>query len=93
MNQQGRRDEPDQAVPSIEAVEGASAYIKGVVDGRQRHLDGLGISKFQLIAVNAPYNAGFRAGYFQRAHGTIMSDVEDVSPELPHCVEGAVSQA
>jgi hypothetical protein len=41
-------------------------YRSGVADGGQCRRDGAAITKVRLIAINDPYSAGFRAGYFQR---------------------------
>lgn len=41
-------------------------YRNGVADGAQCRRSGAAITKVRLIAINDPYSAGFRAGYFQR---------------------------
>jgi len=41
-------------------------YRNGVTDGGQCRCNGGAITKVRLIAINDPYSAGFRAGYFQR---------------------------
>ena len=41
-------------------------YRSGVADGGRCQRSGAAITKVRLIAINDPYSAGFRAGYFQR---------------------------
>lgn len=41
-------------------------YRSGVADGGQCRRSGGAITKVRLIAINDPYSAGFRAGYFGR---------------------------
>lgn len=41
-------------------------YRTGVADGCRCQGSGAAIAKVRLIAINDPYSAGFRAGYFQR---------------------------
>ena len=47
-------------------LDGHRLYRRGVADGGQCWRDGAAITKVRLIAINDPYSAGFRAGYFQR---------------------------
>jgi hypothetical protein len=41
-------------------------YRSGVAAGGRCRRSGAPITKVRLIAINDPYSAGFRAGYFQR---------------------------
>ena len=52
--------------PGTGVLDGHRLYRSGVTDGGQCRRSGGAITKVRLIAINDPYSAGFRAGYFQR---------------------------
>jgi len=55
-----------QTAESATGVLDLRLYRSGVADGGQCRRSGAAITTVRLIAINDPYSAGFRAGYFQR---------------------------
>lgn len=66
MSQAISNDNQKTATAGTGALDRHRLYRSGVADGGQCWLDGAAITKVRLIAINDPYSAGFRAGYFQR---------------------------
>ncbi|HZM47200.1 MAG TPA: hypothetical protein VFC14_20445 [Burkholderiales bacterium] len=66
MSQGISDDNQETAASATGVLDQHGLYRSGVADGGRCRRDGAAITKVRLIAINDPYSAGFRAGYFQR---------------------------
>ena len=66
MSQTISNDSQETAESGTGVLDLHRLYRSGVADGGRCQHSGAAITKVRLIAINDPYSAGFRAGYFQR---------------------------